>query len=346
MNYQTKDIEARQLLDRPRWQEWYDYEVEHILRQAGQDKGIFAEPEECRVFPVRKYLEEIQSGGHEIDRLLHHMSKLIDPSYHRYLHYGLTSSNVIDTCNHRRWIKLLKALHARIEEWRHHYFIDETKIVGMTHGRKAHRLPLCQRFYTAIATKLLVFTFPEDVTKTSTDGGPTGNYYHRQAVGRDSYWPIWTNLAQIAFACEQLATDYRFYCSDFSDVVGIKGTLALGVATTSSAMPGKVNPTVFERVCSVGFMVRNLCTTQMLLPPKWLDADLVHSAMERETIDRMWDHTFWLVETMRELMNTTTLEVTYSPKAYTSHDALKQEQANGELNYSDARDYASKFPTG
>lgn len=189
----------------------------------------------------------------------------------------------------------------------------------------------------------------EQIIPSEVGGGPTGeswdNGSHRQAVKRNFYWSSWCRIAQIAYDMEQSATDYRFYCSDLSEAVGVRGVMAEGIATTSSAMPGKINPTVFERVCSVGLMVRTLCTGLMMTPPKWLDADLVHSAHERETIDRIWDHIFWMVEEMTRLVASTKLEVTRPPVEKSSFEALQEYQEQG-YSYEAARAAAAKFPTG
>ncbi len=357
MNYQSKNPEVRKLLDRPRVEEWIEFEMEHIAKQvrgADHDWGTEEMQKEMEhqlfVFRYDLWEQDVKDGGHEIERMLSELARRLPVKYHKYLHRNLTSSNVIDSCNHRRWDKLLTTLDDSLKGY--NQALEKIKCqepqdcVGMTHGRRAHRTKLGYRvcsvggWFDLWYDNHIIRDNLKDVT-----GGPTGNTAHRQAVRRSDYWPIWVHTMQVCAGMEQLATDYRFYCSDLSEAVGVKGTLASGIATTSSAMPGKVNPTVFERVCSVGYMVRTMCAAQMLAPPKWLDADLVHSALERETIDRIWDHTFWLVEEMTWLVSTTKLEVTRKPEIDTSFDALQRYQDSG-LEYSAARAAASKFPCG
>ncbi len=352
MNYQSKNPDVRRLIDRPRWQEWVEFELEHIAKQIrGVDHDWGTEEmsklcdETLQHFDDANWRNAVSNGAHEMERLVVQLAEMLNVKYHKYLHRGLTSSNVIDSCNHRRWNRLSGLLQGVVSEL-HTRSLDhnwENKCVGMTHGRRAHRTSLWQRH-------AYQFWYNKEQDQHETVyGGPTGESdyrsIHRQAMPRHAYWRMWAWIAQVAYGCEQVATDHRFYCSDLSEAVGVRGTLAPGVATTSSAMPGKVNPTVFERVCSVGYMVRTMCTAQMLQPPKWLDADLVHSALERETIDRIWDYTFWLVEEMTRLVNTTKLEVTRETELLTSFDALQEAQEHG-LEYSLARETAAKRPTG
>lgn len=359
MNYRSSNPEVRQLLDAPRYVEWLNFELDHINRQIEQEMQREKVPDHVPLgllepYPHNqmvgatleqkaqffKYWEKCQAGhGHEIADLLDILASQLPVIYHRYLHKGLTSSNVIDSCNHVRWDKLMysmvKMLAYHRANVRKNEDISTIPISGYTHGRVAHRTSLWHRWFTSLGSVRLA-GYNSDIPD-SINGGPTGeNTTHRQCYQRYNYWPMWAELAKVAAACEQLATDYRFYCSDLN--VGV--TAMMKDSTTSSCMPHKANPSILERVCSVSHLVRSMITAQMMLPAQWLDRDLVHSALERETFDRIWDYTFYLVETMDLIVESTPMWV-HRPALPSSYDALQERLEKGDT-WTQARTEASK----
>lgn len=350
-SYGCKDEKVRELLDRPRWQEWVEFECQHLNRQMpGDGPVVLYAPEHFHIRGLDDYAlewsyyqDEVLRGGHEMVCLLDRMAQVLPLKHHKYLHRGLTSSNVIDSCNHRRWNDLGGRLDGMYSETIRSY----SRIVGkkdqifpgMTHGRFAYFTTLWHRAEMMDKTGSHVIHLDWDIK-----GGPTGwQQNHRQCVPRNRYWAFWSWMAEINFNLEQLATDYRFYCSELE--CGIKMELPNGVATGSSAMPGKRNPSVFERVCSVGFMNRGIITTMMMQPPQWLDRDLVHSALERESIDRLWDQTFWMVEEMGRLLAAATILEYRKQPICNSYDKMNELLDQG-MEYTEARRTAASLPAG
>lgn len=341
--YRTSIPEVRAILDYPRWKEWIVFECEHLNRlvpEVGEcvyDLNYF-KPE---ALEWDYYQDEVTKGGHEIVCLLDRMAQLLPIRQHQYLHRGLTSSNVIDSCNHSRWNHLLVVLGRQLDLLFKEISNESTKeVFGLTHGRRAHKTTINHRmefFARSWARRNAGYL----MQPTLMFGGPTGNgsVNHRQASSRHHYFELWAHLAEVCYGMEQLATDYRFYASDFGPVTGVVADNSKN-ATSSSCMPHKVNPSVFERVCSVGFMTRSLITMQMLQPPQWLDRDLVHSAMERETIDRIWDHTFWLVEEMTRLIRETPLSIAEAPQGRSSFEVFQASLDSGH-DWDTARRHAA-----
>lgn len=356
MKYISTNPEVRAILDRPRYFEWMEYEAEHINRQIAEANTCDNIPKPL-VTPFwdnygvhhgphfEGYLQKQLGGkGHEVADLVDFMSKCLHVDYHRYLHHGLTSSNVIDACNHRRWRKLIGRLKIEIENivWPAEYW--SYSITGYTHGRAAYRTSLGHRMTSALTVIDDGLVLAKDRYPSSVFGGPTGKdtagHIHRQAWQRYDYWTIWTMIAQVAATMEQLATDYRFYCSDFD--VGVRGLIE---GTTSSCMPGKNNATEFERIVSVCHTIKSLVCSQMMLPPQWLDRDLVHSAHEKQTIDWMWDNTFFVVERMVRLVREVKLEGKVLVNQMTSYDAFNN-FVNQGMDYMKAREKAKEYPNG
>lgn len=301
--YHAKHTLVRQILDEPNWIRWIGFEIEHIKSQCDEFNMTVADFKPDALEWAYYHDACLKPGSHEIVELLSRMAEVIPVKYHRYLHRGLTSSNVIDSCNHRKWSALsalYSSQYARLWSMFPSYSPD---VRGYTHGRLATSTTLGNRFRSALASPRAI-ALPEKVT-----GGPVGVhdacYFHRQAFPRVQYYMVWQQLLMGSTGLAQLATDYRFYLSDFG--VGVSGHHQ---GTTSSAMPGKNNPSQFERVCSLDLLIRGMVCTLYQTPPQWLDRDLVHSAMERETIDRLWEYAFYQLEQMTSLIGTTVLEPT------------------------------------
>lgn len=346
-NYRAEDPEVRRLLDRPRWHEWIEFECEHLNRVTVTGSGLRSDWSLADFKPEALewdyYQDAVLKGGHEITELVSRMAERLPAEYHRYLHAGLTSSNVIDSCNHRRWERL-SALHDRAatgllsacdEE------LPRTPVPGCTHGRLAHRTDLHHRAFAGYPGSMQAYLSP------LVSGGPTGwpGTRHRQAVPRHAYWIMWTWLARRSAWVEQMANDYRFYCSDLGGATGVTADLR-EAAVGSSSMPGKLNPTAFERVLSVGHLIRSTVTSQLMLPPQWLDRDLVHSAHERQTLDRLWDWSHWQLEEMTRLVRAVRLTATSATVQWDDSFTMMHRYLDQGMSWSEARAAAGKHPTG
>jgi len=347
--YRAKNLEARALLDRPIHEEWIEFELDHMRRiipgHLIKEFGF----QLCDFKPEALewdywYDEQRTRGSHEIISLLSRMAEILPEKWHSYLHYGLTSSNVIDSCNHLRWRRLAALFYQSYGELIKQMGLVDQKsqqIKGMTHGRAATWTTLATRFGAVISA----VQFPDFkyILHYPVVGGPTGaadpSQRGRQCISRSLYWPLWVMLAQAAESCAQAAQDYRFYCSDFGPVVGVTGQMTS--PTSSSAMPNKRNPSDFERIISLAHNLKGDVAKLMTLPQQWLDRDLTHSAIERETIPELWEHAFFLVEEMTTLISTTKLELGKPlPPDQDSHEKLLTCLRLG-MSFSQARQAAS-----
>lgn len=299
MKYRSSNPRVRELLDRPRWQEWLEFELEHIRRQCMGFSMTLADfkPEALEW----DYYHDacLKAGSHEMVELLSRMAEVIPVQYHRYLHRGLTSSSVIDSCNHRRWNRLAYMYKHGVHDLRAlaHGAIG-VGISGFTHGRLAQMTSIMQRF-ASVFSYICWDDLPEAVT-----GGPVGNNQHRQCYSRSAYIGYWSRYMSASAMLSQLALDYRFYATGWLPGVSLEFA-----GTSSSAMPGKCNPSEFERINSLDLLIRSICTSLMNIPPMWLERDLVHSALEREQVDRLWEYLFYQVEEMTRLVSTTKIVV-------------------------------------
>ena len=232
-------------------------------------------------------------------------SKVGDNS--NWIHYGLTSSDVVDTANSLLiknslsvTIKLLDELLMQIEVKAKQEM--NTPVVGRTHGVFAETTFLGNIFgnwYQEIKRNKKRL---EECIETISIGklsGPVGNHsvvdeniekqtlnklgleaetFASQIVARDRYAEVVTNLAILASSFERVATNIRGYqrseVSELSEPFkdGQKG---------SSAMPHKKNPISSERITGLARVVRGYALSSMENMVLWHERDISNSSVER-----------------------------------------------------------------
>jgi adenylosuccinate lyase len=247
----------------------------------------------------------------------------------RFFHYGLTSSDVVDTTLSlqvrdagalllRELDRSFQAVAARAEEHR------ETLIMGRTHG--VHAEP------TTFGLKLAGWAFELDRSRTrlarALDGmrigklsGAVGNYaavdpeveriacerlglepepVSTQILQRDRHADLLSTLALLAASLEKFALEIRLLArTEVGEVAEPFGRGQKG----SSAMPHKRNPVIAERICGLARVVRAAAQVGLENVPLWHERDISHSAAERIVfpdsflaLDYMLDRFAWLME--------------------------------------------------
>jgi adenylosuccinate lyase len=247
----------------------------------------------------------------------------------RWLHYGLTSSDVLDTAlalQVREAGQLilegieraLEAVARRAEEHR------DTVMVGRTHG--VHAEPI------SFGAKLAGWAFELDRDRErvarALEGmrvgklaGAVGTYAGgdpeveriacerlglvpesaaTQVVPRDRHAELLSVLALCASSLERFATEVRHLAR--TEVGEVQEPFGRG-QKGSSAMPHKRNPVVAERICGLARIVRAAALVGFENIPLWHERDISHSSAERVVLpdaflalDYMLDRFAWLVE--------------------------------------------------
>jgi adenylosuccinate lyase len=247
----------------------------------------------------------------------------------RWFHYGLTSSDVVDTAlalQLRAAGELIlegierafEAVVARAEEHR------LTITIGRTHG--VHAEP------TTFGLKLAVWAFELDrnrrrivqaleTVRVGKLSGAVGNYAAidpeveriacerlgldpepaaTQVIQRDRHAELLGALAVVAASLERFAVEIRHLAR--TEVAEVQEPFGEG-QKGSSAMPHKRNPVVAERICGLARVVRAASLVGLENVALWHERDISHSSAERVTIpdaflalDYMLDRFAWLVE--------------------------------------------------
>ncbi len=247
----------------------------------------------------------------------------------RWLHYGLTSSDVLDTAlalQVREAGQLilegieraLEAVARRAEEHR------DTVMVGRTHGVHAEPITLgaklagwafeVERDRGRVARALegmrvgklagAVGTYaggdPEVERIACERLGLVPESAATQVVPRDRHAELLSTLALCASSLERFATEIRHLAR--TEVAEVQEPFGRG-QKGSSAMPHKRNPVVAERICGLARVVRAAALVGFENVPLWHERDISHSSAERVVLpdaflalDYMLDRFAWLVE--------------------------------------------------
>ena len=227
-----------------------------------------------------------------------------------WIHYGLTSSDVVDTSN-SLLIKeslevLLKLVDDLLNEIKNRA-IDEqnTKIIGRTHGVFAEETFLGNilgNWYLEIKRNLDRLSIAKETISYGKLSGPVGNYtvvtpeiedktlkkldlkaekFASQIVSRDRYAEVVSAISILASSYDRIAGNLRSYQrSEISEIFepfkeGQKG---------SSAMPHKKNPIGSERISGLSRIIRGYSISSLENMVLWNERDISNSSVERVII--------------------------------------------------------------
>ncbi len=307
LRYKTKEME-RIWKDRNRFR--YFLQVEKVIAQVQSELGIIPKEAYQYIKKARYKLAEIEKfekiTGHDVIAFIQSLERSI-PKYSEYLHFGLTSYDVVDTALALRCqeacdvvIKSLKDLKETIKELALRY--KETPMMGRTHGMHAEPITFglkCLSWYTEIGRAIERMKRAKEENSFGKISGVVGSFSQlppkveeealkrlalkpepvsTQVLPRDRFAYLVAVIALIASSLERITTEIRnLQRSEIGEVSepffsGQKG---------SSAMPHKKNPILCERVCSLARIIRSQIIPALENIALWHERDLTNSAAER-----------------------------------------------------------------
>jgi adenylosuccinate lyase len=228
----------------------------------------------------------------------------------RFIHLGLTSSDIMDTAlslQLKEAAKLLAEDIALLTTSIERRAIEHKKTImmGRTHGvhaepitfglkmalwaqemkRNAHRLAEATDIISVGKISGAVGTYatvpPEIEIITCKILGLTPAPVTNQIIQRDRHAQFVTTLAIIAGSLEKFATEIRSLQK--TEVLEAEEPFAKG-QTGSSAMPHKRNPELCERICGLARLIRGYALTSLENIALWHERDISHSSTERITL--------------------------------------------------------------
>ncbi len=231
-----------------------------------------------------------------------------DATVKRYLHYGLTSTDVVDTA--QNWalkeafgliLAELRGLLGELKEKALRY--KDLPTVGRTHGVHAEPTSFGLKFahlYAAFKRHEARLSQAQERIAVAKLSGAVGNYalvppeveaYVAEHLGlgidpittqvtpRDRHAEALAALALLAAELERLALEMRHLAR--TEVAEVEEGFAKGAQKGSSAMPHKKNPVGFENVSGLSRLLRGYLAPALENVPLWHERDISHSSVER-----------------------------------------------------------------
>jgi adenylosuccinate lyase len=253
-------------------------------------------------------IDEIEAvTKHDVIAFLTHLSEIIGQDEARFVHQGMTSSDVLDTTFNVQLVRacdilladmdgLLAALKRRALEHK------MTVCIGRSHGIHAEPVTMglkFARFYAEMdRNKRRLLTAREEIA-TGAISGAVGTFANidpsveahvcaklglepepisTQIIPRDRHAAFFATLGVVAASIENIATEFRHL--QRTEVLEAEEYFAPG-QKGSSAMPHKRNPVLTENLTGLSRLVRMAVVPALENVPLWHERDISHSSVER-----------------------------------------------------------------
>ena len=291
---------------------WYEIEAHACDAQA--DLGVIPRANAEAVWKAKDVtfdvarIDEIEAvTKHDVIAFLTHLAEHIGSDEARFVHQGMTSSDVLDTCFNVQLVratdmlladmdKLLAALKKRAFEHK------DTIRIGRSHGIHAEPTTMgltFARFYAEMdrnRTRLIaaraeiatgaisgaVGTFanidPAVEEHVCAKLGLTAEPISTQVIPRDRHAAFFATLGVVGSSIENIATEIRHM--QRTEVLEAEEFFSKG-QKGSSAMPHKRNPVLTENLTGLARLIRMAVVPAMENVTLWHERDISHSSVER-----------------------------------------------------------------
>jgi adenylosuccinate lyase len=264
------------------------------------DKGKAATFDVARIDAIEREVK------HDVIAFLTHLSEIVGPEA-RFVHQGMTSSDVLDTCFNVQLVRSADLLIADVDELltalkRRAFEHKLTPTIGRSHGihaepttfglklaaayaeftRAKERLVAARKEVATCAISGAVGTFaqvdPRVEEHVAAAMGLAVEPVSTQVIPRDRHAMYFASLSVVAASVERLATEIRHL--QRTEVLEAEEFFSPG-QKGSSAMPHKRNPVLSENLTGLARMVRAYATPALENVALWHERDISHSSVER-----------------------------------------------------------------
>jgi adenylosuccinate lyase len=291
-----------------KFQKWLDVEIAacEAWAQLGEiPRSAIPKIKMARI-NLKRMNEILKETHHDVTAFLNMVAESLGDES-RFIHMGMTSSDVMDTA---LALQMVEASDILLEDMRELSLVIGEKAIqykytpqtGRTHGvhaepitfglklalwfdemnRNRQRLQEAKRVIAVGKISGAVGTYatlkPELEEKACAKLGLLPAPVSNQIIQRDRHAQFVTTLAIIAGSLEKFATEIRHL--QRTEVREAEEPFSPG-QTGSSAMPHKRNPELCERVCGLARLMRGYAATSMENISLWHERDISHSSAER-----------------------------------------------------------------
>jgi adenylosuccinate lyase len=316
-----------------KFQKWLDVEIAvcevHAADGIIPPEGL-QEIKSKAAFTVERINEIDKTTDHDVIAFTTNLAENIGESA-RFVHYGLTSSDVVDTANALLLKESCDLLLAKIDAMltilkRRAYEFKDTPQIGRTHGVHAEPTSfglVWALWYSEMQRNRKRLERAKEAVSVGKISGAVGAFAHldpsveervcaqlglktadvsTQVIQRDRYAEYLSTLAIIASTLEKIALQIRHW--QRTEVREAQEAFKKG-QKGSSAMPHKRNPILSERICGMARTVRANAVVGYENVALWHERDISHSSAERivlpdssATLDYMLAKTTSLLDTL------------------------------------------------
>ncbi|MGX0903000.1 adenylosuccinate lyase [Roseovarius sp. MBR-79] len=290
------------------------FEIEAHACDAMADLGVIPRANAEAVWKARDVefdvarIDEIEAETkHDVIAFLTHLAEHVGSDEARFVHQGMTSSDVLDTCFNVQLTRaadiliadteaLLAALKRRAHEHK------DTIRIGRSHGIHAEPTTMgltFARFYAEMDRNLRRLRTAREEIATGAISGAVGTFANvdprveahvcaklglapepisTQVIPRDRHAAFFATLGVVASSIENIAIEIRHM--QRTEVLEGAEFFSMG-QKGSSAMPHKKNPVLTENLTGLARLVRGMVVPAMENVALWHERDISHSSVER-----------------------------------------------------------------
>src|SRR6056297_719429 len=258
-------------------------------------------------FDIDRIDEIERETRHDVIAFLTHLAEIIGSDEARFVHQGMTSSDVLDTTFNVQLVRAADILIADLEALlaalkRRAYEHKDTVRIGRSHGIHAEPTTMgltFARFYAEMDRNLSRMRDARAEVATGAISGAVGTFANidpaveehvcdklglvpepisTQVIPRDRHAAFFATLGVIASSVENIAIEIRHM--QRTEVLEAEEFFSKG-QKGSSAMPHKRNPVLTENLTGLARLVRMAVVPAMENVALWHERDISHSSVER-----------------------------------------------------------------
>ena len=291
---------------------WYEIEAHACDAQA--DLGVIPRENADAVWKARDVefdvarIDEIEAvTKHDVIAFLTHLAEHVGSEEARFVHQGMTSSDVLDTCFNVQLTRaadlLIEDIQALLTALKKRAFEHKMTLrVGRSHGIHAEPTTMgltFARFYAEMDRNLARLKHAREEVSTGAISGAVGTFANidpaveahvcekmgltpepisTQVIPRDRHAMFFATLGVVASSIENIAIEIRHM--QRTEVLEAAEFFSMG-QKGSSAMPHKKNPVLTENLTGLARLVRMAVIPAMENVALWHERDISHSSVER-----------------------------------------------------------------
>jgi len=291
---------------------WYEIEAHACDAQA--ELGVIPKENAAAVWKAKDVefdtarIDEIEAvTKHDVIAFLTHLAEHVGSDEARFVHQGMTSSDVLDTCFNVQLVRAADILIADMERLlaalkKRAFEHKLTVRIGRSHGIHAEPTTMgltFARFYAEMDRNLRRLKTAREEVATGAISGAIGTFANinpkveehvcaklglkpepisTQVIPRDRHAAFFAALGVVASSIENVAVEIRHM--QRTEVLEAEEFFSKG-QKGSSAMPHKRNPVLTENLTGLSRLVRGMVTPALENVALWHERDISHSSVER-----------------------------------------------------------------